>query len=336
MIALCAEHANKADHGAFIDDQLRQLKAKTPEREDISGRFDWRRQDFLVRLGGNFYYRPVKIFEIGSVPCAWLTRDEEGLLEVNFRMPSIANEPRASVIENFWTAPRSADEIISPPMGRKIEVKYKNGDYFKIVFRNVKQPDHIGGLYPSANPGKLAGVVDFPTTLVEVTATVPPEWIDTYLVCDDCGQDYPEDRDECPDCGCFEAEVVEVGSAGRFWGYRGLRPVLAVRQVTPEDGIRAGRVLRRWYRAKGLTKRVRHQRVDQATGRVTYRTTTVRKRLFAANRGFVTINDGPAMASQLARYLTAPPGHSAPSSLARRALPARATGSRSAGAGSSP
>ena len=175
MIALCAEHANKADHGAFIDDQLRQLKAKTPEREDISGRFDWRRQDFLVRLGGNFYYRPVKIFEIGSVPCAWLTRDEEGLLEVNFRMPSIANEPRASVIENFWTAPRSADEIISPPMGRKIEVKYKNGDYFKIVFRNVKQPDHIGGLYPSANPGKLAGVVDFPTTLVEVTATVAGE-----------------------------------------------------------------------------------------------------------------------------------------------------------------
>jgi hypothetical protein len=80
--------------------------------------------------------------------------------------------------------------------------------------------------------------------------------------------------------------------------------VLAVRQVTPGDGIRAGRVLRRWYRAKGLTKRVRRQRVDKATGRITHRTTTVRKRLFAANRGFVTVNDGPAMASHLARYLT--------------------------------
>jgi len=133
---------------------------------------------------------------------------------------------------------------------------------------------------------------------------VPREWIDAYLVCDECGRNYPEDRDECPDCGSFEAEVVEVGSAGRFWGYRGLRPVLAARQVTPEDGIRAGRVLRRWYRAKGHTKRVHRQRVDQATGRVTTRTTTVRKKLFAANRGFVTVNDGPAMASQLARYLT--------------------------------
>ena len=137
---------------------------------------------------------------------------------------------------------------------------------------------------------------------------VPREWLDAYLVCDDCGRDYPEDYDECPDCGCYEAELVELGSAGRFWGYRGLRPVLAVREVTPEDGIRAGRVLRRWYRAKGHTKRVRRERVDQATGRVTYRTTTVRKKLFAANRGFVTVNDGPAMASQLACYLTGPTG----------------------------
>ena len=132
---------------------------------------------------------------------------------------------------------------------------------------------------------------------------VPREWIDAYLVCDDCGRDYPEGRGECPDCGCLEAEVVEVGSAGRFWGYRGLRPVLAVREVTPDDGIRVGRVLRRWYRAKGHTKEVRRERVDQATGRTTYRATTVRKHLFAANRGFVIVNDAPAMASQLARYL---------------------------------
>ncbi|MDQ3223023.1 MAG: hypothetical protein M3Q75_06065 [Gemmatimonadota bacterium] len=37
---------------------------------------------------------------------------------------------------------------------------------------------------------------------------------------------------------------------------------------------------------------------------MTYRTTTVRKKLFATNRGFVIVNDGAAMASQLARYLT--------------------------------
>ncbi|MGH3897755.1 MAG: hypothetical protein ACRDTA_05760, partial [Pseudonocardiaceae bacterium] len=81
---------------------------------------------------------------------------------------------------------------------------------------------------------------------------VPTEWITSYLVCEDCGRDYDRAWDECPECGCLEAELVETGSAGRFWGYRGLRPVLAVRQVSPQAGIAAGRVLRRWYRAKGL------------------------------------------------------------------------------------
>jgi hypothetical protein len=46
------------------------------------------------------------------------------------------------------------------------------------------------------------------------------------------------------------------------------------------------------------------ERVDRATSRITFRTTTVPKKLFSANRGFVTVNDGPAMVSQLARYLT--------------------------------
>jgi hypothetical protein len=77
-----------------------------------------------------------------------------------------------------------------------------------------------------------------------------------------------------------------------------------MRQVTPAVGIAAGRTLRRWYRAKGLTTQVRVQRVEHNTGRVYYRSCHKRKRLFKHNRGFLTVNDGPAFASQLARYLT--------------------------------
>lgn len=131
---------------------------------------------------------------------------------------------------------------------------------------------------------------------------VPREWLTSTLVCDDCGREYNQDRDECPDCRCLEAELVDTGGGpGRFWGYRGLRPVLAIRQVTPVIGIAAGRVLRRWYRSKGLTKQVPVVRVEQATGRAYYRHS--RKRLFVHNRGFVTVNDGPPFASQLARHL---------------------------------
>ncbi len=138
--------------------------------------------------------------------------------------------------------------------------------------------------------------------------TVPAEWLTSVLVCQGCGTEYDEDRDECPACGCPEAEVVDTGGGpGRFWGYRGLRPVLAIRQVLPEVGIQAGRILRRWYAAKRLTKQVSAQRVEQATGRVYYRRSRKRKRLFSHNRGFVTVNDGPALAAQLARHLTGTP-----------------------------
>jgi hypothetical protein len=133
---------------------------------------------------------------------------------------------------------------------------------------------------------------------------VPPEWLTSVLFCDECGREYPEDRDECPDCGCLDAELLDTGGGpGRFWGYRGLRPVLAIRQVSPAVGIAAGRVLRRWYHAKRLTKRITVQRVDRATGRIHYRRCRKRKQLLIHNRGFIIVNDGPAVASQLAKYL---------------------------------
>jgi hypothetical protein len=139
---------------------------------------------------------------------------------------------------------------------------------------------------------------------------VPQEWLSGVLACDDCGAEYDAELDECPDCGSLDAELVDAGAGpGRFWGYRGLRPVLAVRQVTPAVGIQAGRVMRRWYRAKRLTKQITVERVERSTGRVYTRRSRVRKRLFVHNRGFACVNDGPGFASQLARYLASLHGH---------------------------
>ncbi|WP_207908674.1 hypothetical protein [Pseudonocardia endophytica] len=133
---------------------------------------------------------------------------------------------------------------------------------------------------------------------------VPREWCTTVLVCDGCGSEY-DDRDECPDCGSVEAELVEHGTGpGRFWGYRGLAPVLAIRQVSPDIGVQAGRLLRRWYRAKRLTKTVIVERVERSTGRIYTRQTRTRKQLFKHSRGFATVNDGPAFAAHLARNLS--------------------------------
>jgi len=57
--------------------------------------------------------------------------------------------------------------------------------------------------------------------------------------------------------------------------------------VTSEVGVVAGRIARRWYRAKGLTKTISVQRVEQSTGRVTYRLSTVRKPAVIHGRGFL-------------------------------------------------
>jgi hypothetical protein len=40
---------------------------------------------------------------------------------------------------------------------------------------------------------------------------VPREWLTSKLICDNCGREYNQDRDECPDCGCLEAELVDIG-----------------------------------------------------------------------------------------------------------------------------
>ncbi len=119
-------------------------------------------------------------------------------------------------------------------------------------------------------------------------------------------------------------EWQEPGSTpGRFWGYWGLRKVAAVVEVDQADGIAAGRTLRRWSRAQGVTREVTRPRVRG--GRVIpkyadvqglagayllesrpeprYRKTRVRAGRMASNRGFVMVTSGPGMASQLARYL---------------------------------
>ena len=82
----------------------------------------------------------------------------------------------------------------------------------------------------------------------------------------------PKTATNVPNGGFLDAELVDTGGGpGRFWGYRNLRPVLAIHQVSPAVGIAVGRVLRRWYRAKRLTKQIIVQRVERATGHVPYR-----------------------------------------------------------------
>jgi hypothetical protein len=103
---------------------------------------------------------------------------------------------------------------------------------------------------------------------------------------------------------CVPAEWRVPGrSVGRFWGYRGLARAVAHVQLYPEDGVQVARLLRRYSAAQGVTAERRVRRVSTRTGSVTYRKARRPVVRMGAGAGFLCVNDGPAMAAAVGRWL---------------------------------
>lgn len=103
-------------------------------------------------------------------------------------------------------------------------------------------------------------------------------------------------------------EWQEPGTGpGRFWGYWGLDKATAGVELEPREAITAARVLRRYARAQGVTRQVSVPRgvvIDRETGEVIrqkYRKVRRPVRRLASGAGFLCVNDGPALAAQVAR-----------------------------------
>ncbi|MFF8281069.1 hypothetical protein ACF05T_34320 [Streptomyces lateritius] len=88
---------------------------------------------------------------------------------------------------------------------------------------------------------------------------------------------------------------------GRFWGYWGLETAAVAVEIDPAAAVWAARLLRRYARSQGTTRQVTVRRVDTRTGTIRYRKSRVRAERMRGGRGFLCVNDGPALASQLAR-----------------------------------
>ena len=126
----------------------------------------------------------------------------------------------------------------------------------------------------------------------------------------------------------YQHEVPELWrrpgcGPGRFWGYWGLEPATAGVELDPAAAVWAGRILRRYARAQGVTQQVtvrrtrggvpasRHREVIGLAGaqlvaareRVRYRRVRRRTVRLGNGRGFLCVNDGPGVASMLARAL---------------------------------
>lgn len=103
---------------------------------------------------------------------------------------------------------------------------------------------------------------------------------------------------------CVPEAWQEPGQGpGRFWGYWGLSKATKGVEVTPATAVEAARIVRRWARAQGTTREVRAPRVNTRTGEIRYRKVRRRVARMKHGRGWVSVNDGAAFASQLARAL---------------------------------
>lgn len=96
---------------------------------------------------------------------------------------------------------------------------------------------------------------------------------------------------------------------GRFWGYWRLGVVLGLVPITDQQRRELHRLLRRWETAKRGTRRVKAPRVNTRTGEVRMRSVRRRCRPLPSwegmppGRGYLVVNDGPAVALLIASYL---------------------------------
>jgi hypothetical protein len=95
-------------------------------------------------------------------------------------------------------------------------------------------------------------------------------------------------------------------SVGRFWGVWGLEPAVSSVAVSRDQALSVARTLRRWNRHQRYQRTVTVPRVEQATGRVRYRSVKTWVVRMPTDRGFLAVNDGPSVAMMLDRLLTPP------------------------------
>lgn len=142
MIALCGEHHPKADAGAYTIEQLRGFKSRVTAMPGlVQGKIEWMRQDLVLVLGSNLYVRTPVAFRFKQSDVISVPRNDEGLLTVSARMLTNSNNPRLTLVENFFEVDPSSpdlDDFHCPPSGRLVEAKYANGDLLRVEFQHVK------------------------------------------------------------------------------------------------------------------------------------------------------------------------------------------------------
>jgi hypothetical protein len=124
----------------------------------------------LAIVGGNYYYETPVILRFHGENAIWFNRDDDGYHLLNVRMLTTSSEERTRIEDNYWVRRGKPDDLVSPPHGRLLEVRYGNGDHLRVEFFDLESAADANKRYPEARAE--AWGIEFPITAVEVLERV--------------------------------------------------------------------------------------------------------------------------------------------------------------------
>jgi hypothetical protein len=128
MVALCLQHhKEEADAGAFTPEQLRAFKTIAARDRPI-GRFNWKREQLILRAGGGVYVGCAVFLEMAGHQMMWLTADGDGNQMLNMDMWGAHGKLAFAMRDNSWTLLTELDDVEAPPSARSLVLRAPRQD----------------------------------------------------------------------------------------------------------------------------------------------------------------------------------------------------------------
>jgi len=131
MIALCVQHHEMADRGAFDKARLHALKKSDHSVSDVKAKFEWARSKQLIRLGG-LYASPegtVLLNRWGNFPAVSMSETDEGLMELSLVLQDAKGKRFAEINNNmFQASPPDLFDIDVNAGGTRAKIKVSKSE----------------------------------------------------------------------------------------------------------------------------------------------------------------------------------------------------------------
>ena len=166
MIALCLEHHNKADAGAYTKEQLHNYKQNALLSNKLSsGKFDWMRNRLFLAIGGNLFLSTSIAIQYKGKNLIWFTRNEHNYILLNIEMLYSDLNQKVSMRDNSWICYGIPSDIECPPSGKILKVTYSDSDQIGIIFNEFSNLLTLRNKYPTFGFDESTSI---PVTIAEI------------------------------------------------------------------------------------------------------------------------------------------------------------------------